>query len=937
MTFLQQVAGYIHEKELPLQHLTVVLPSERAGKYLSAALFEAYGRPVFSPEIITMDRWIRKHCPYTVIDKTRALLQLFRIQYNDAVSEEDRSFEAFMSWGTMLLSDFDEIDRYLVASDKIFRNLRDIREIEQWSFGEEELTESQKRFLEFWERLPRYYEELNKALLATDSCYAGRAFRYVAEHPDALFAQDKERIFLFAGFNALSAAEKSIIRQLDQMGRAHVLINADQWYLQDNQHEAGRFLRELSTLLDGKRLEFVSDELRTRPMKVEIIECAQNTGQVKAASTLLADFDENRLNNTLLLLADESLIDSVIRNLPKSIGKANITLGLPIRNTSVRTWVDLLFSVQENKRRFRTGAIYFSDLQHFWSHPLVLAALDKEEQKLVGQEERRIISRNRIFLNASRLEIGPLAQSLLNELVVDWESDWLLAIRQVRKLNRMLFAQLDSTYALEKAALQGFDAALVEFENIALEGLPEMSMRSFRQLFQQHWSMKSIAYHGNPTEGLQIMGLLETRALDFKNIICIGMNEGQLPPTNPIQTVIPMDLRKAFGLPSPREKQGLFAHHFYRLMHQCEELYVTYYSADELIGNNEPSRYLLQLELELARANPQVNVSKRVYALEESRTSWERHIVKTPEILQRIDELLAGSASASMWKKYLTCPLDFYFRYVMEFGEEDSVEEEIENSTFGTFIHDTLEELYTPFARVDANGEERKPPPPPLRSTDIERMLKDFRLVLEQQFMRHFNGDKEAFTKGKNLLSYQMAIELTERFLRSELNFLALQTEPVYIEALEQEYESMIEVEVNGQVKKVHLRGFIDRIDRIGDKVRIIDYKSGKVQATDVEFRLKDTDVESIVESLASRKHLLQLIQYAWLYREKHGIVPESSIISFISGGNQPFTLDTRQVPLEEVVNDYPQYIAQILKELYDPEIPFVHTEQQFSYCQYCE
>jgi hypothetical protein len=203
--------------------------------------------------------------------------------------------------------------------------------------------------------------------------------------------------------------------------------------------------------------------------------------------------------------------------------------------------------------------------------------------------------------------------------------------------------------------------------------------------------------------------------------------------------------------------------------------------------------------------------------------------------------------------------------------------------------------------------------------------------------MEHFNNDADSFMKGKNLLSYKMAIELTERFLKSEVKFLSQQTEPVFIEALEQEYESTIEIEVNGTKKNIKLRGIIDRIDRVGDKVRIIDYKSGRVQENDTKFRVKDCDEETIVASLAGRKHILQLIQYAFLYHQKYQEIPESGIISFISGDNMPFILDTQKVELEEVIKNYPLYIGRVLGEMYDDSIPFKHNSTQFvSYCQYC-
>lgn len=939
--FVDQIAKYIVENKLDLDHLTIVLPSERMKKYLSAALFKQFQKPIFSPEIVTIDRWVKSHSQLAVIDKTRALIKLFGIQLKTAKEEKDKEFDEFLAWGAMLLSDFNEIDRYLLDAEQVFKNLADIKEIENWSFNNEKLTEAQKRFMEFWDRLPGYYKELKKNLTENKQCNPGAAFRDVVENIDVFFKKDKERRFLFAGFNAVSKAELSLMKQLNQMGRGHVIINADTYYYNNKRHEAGMFLRDVAKELSIKDLGFIDDKISKKPLEVEMVACAQNTGQVKAAASYLESLTKEELNETLLLLADETLITSMLKNLPKKIGKANITLGLPIRNTSIRTWVDLLFSIQENKTRFKTDAIYYIDLQNLWSHPLVLAMLDKNELHLIQKIEKDIHKYNRIFINANNLDVGVKMKAIFEIILEPWNGKWDKVISVIRQLNREIYKKVEKENAFERAIVQCFDESLVDFENIVNEGMPTMSLRSFRHLFNQHWNTKSIAYHGNPLNGLQIMGLLETRGLDFKRIVCIGMNEGQLPPTNPIQTMIPMDLRKYLGLPTPREKQGIFAHHFYRLLHHCETLFVTYSTAEESIGITEPSRYLLQIEKELSRIQDSVNVNRKIYTLEASQEKMLKEIAKTPEVIKRMDELFAKSTSASMLKKYLTCPLDFYFRYVMDFGEEDSVEEEIEHSTFGTFIHDTLEELYTPFARFTKEGVEVSPPPTNITSFDVEKMLETYKLVIHRYFMKHFNGNKDAFMKGKNFLSYKMALELTKRFLKSEIDFLSKQTEPIFIEALEREYNTEIEVNVSGENKKVKLRGFIDRIDRIGkDKVRIIDYKSGKVNDADVKmnFSKKKSEAELIQDSIEKNKHVLQLMQYAYMYYKEHGVFAESSIISFVSGKHQPFTLMSKDYKLDEVIKDFPNYIAQILEDIYNTDLPFEHEiKGQFSYCLYCD
>ena len=956
MKFIPKIAKFIHSEELDLSHLTIVLPSERAKKYLTSALFDVYQKPLISPQMITMDKWIKSYSPETVIDKTRALIRLYEIHQkevfkstSDSASYSDESFDEFIKWGDILLSDFNEIDRYLLDAKQVFKNLTDIKEIENWSFGEEKLTEAQVRFMEFWDRLPGYYYALNDVLSKNSTCYSGKSFKFLANNIDVVFKEDKNHRFIFAGFNALSKAELSIIRQLETMGRADVFIDADVFYLDNKSHEAGFFLRELQSELGQKNLNFVGNNLSKNKLNVDMIECAQNTGQVKVASTVLSELSEEELNNTLLLLADESLIASLMKNLPKSIGKANITLGLPIRNSLMKTWVELMFSVQENKKRFHTDAIYFNDLKDFSKHPFVLGMIDESEKQQLVELEQTIIKYNKIFISFEHLKIGETTKKLLSLLLHNWKIDsventWKEPMNLIREMNQLMYKNLGEELVFEKAILEGSDASLIDFQNGIEEGIPVMGLKSFKQLFNQHWGNKSIAYHGNPMEGLQIMGLLETRMLDFKKIICIGMNEGKMPPTNPIQTMIPMDLRAYLGLPTPREKQGLFAHHFYRLLHSCEDLTVTYTSALESIGSNEPSRYLMQLELELSRIHSNIAVKKSIYTLEGKQDTVSETIQKTPEIFQRMDDMLLKSSSASLFKTYLTCPLDFYYKRVMEFGEEKEVEEEVESNTFGTFIHNTLEILYTPFARFNEDGEKNTPPPPNITSYDVEKMLKEYELIIYQQFLNHFNNDKDAFLLGKNRLSFEMAKKLTENFLKSEIKFLSEQKELVFIESLESRFEEMIEIEVNGVQKKVNLMGFVDRIDRVGDKIRIIDYKSGKVESKDVSFftqYAKDTeeDIEGkIYKSLTERKHILQLTQYAYLYYKKYGVVPESSIISFISNNFKPFVLTAKKYDLKEFIKNYPEYLGEILTEMYNDEILLEHIDRGpfNTFCKYC-
>lgn len=938
MKFTDQIAQYIEEQKLDPRHLTIVLPSERAIKYISSSMFKRNNGPLFAPEMITIDRWVKRHSEKTVVDRTRLLVRLFAVQMENPADPKDASFDEFQTWGQILLSDFDEIDRYLLSPELVFRNLADIREIENWSFNSTDPTPAQKRFMDFWDRLPAYYKRLNEILEKEGVCYMGKAYRYLADNIDQVFQKDKERTFLFAGFNALSKAELSIMKQLHRMGKAHILIDADRFYLDDPVHEAGMFLRSFKKSLELKEVPFVKDQLRTDSKKINVVECVQQTGQVKTAATILGKMSAEELNETLVLLADEGLIVPLLKNIPASVEKANISLGLPLKNTAVRTWVELLFSIQENKQRFKTEAIYFQDLQKFWNHPFVNAILSDEERSKVLQLELKAVQQNKIFRNKESIKVSEILDQLLEKAVTSWSNDWSKAMSLIRSTVAFIYQHLSKEDEFNLALVEGFDKSIQDFDNIVQEGIPEMSLRSFKNLLQQHWINKSIAYHGNPIKGLQIMGLLETRLLDFKNIIVLGLNEGKMPPTNPIQTMIPMDLRSWLELPTPREKQGLFAHHFYRLLHHCEQMWVTFSSAKENIGSNEASRYLLQLELELQRINPNIHFHKMLYNIPEENVMVHKApiIHKTPEILAKMDSLFAKSVSASALNKYLKCPLDFYYRYILEFGEEDDFEEEVEMSTFGSFIHAVLEELYTPFARHDRSGNKKDPQPRAITSFDIDEMLKKYELMIRGQFMKRYNGDEKAFMSGKNLLSFKMALELTKRFLESEKEFLKKQSEPVFIEYLELEIQNSLKIPVNGVEKEIRLKGFIDRIDSVGGKIRIIDYKTGKVAADEVKVNLASADYLS---AFSKPKHGVQMTMYSYLYRSEFNFLPsEVALYSMIKLKDGIFSLNGGdKCTLEEITDSFPLFLESLLAEMYDVSIPFEHEKAWTSYCLYCE
>jgi RecB family exonuclease len=931
MKFLKQLAAHIKDKNYDLRSLSIILPSERATKYLAEALLAEYGKPIFSPEITTIDRWVKKHSK-PIIDNTRLLIRLFEM-YRETDEGRFETFEEFTTWGSMLLSDFDDIERYMLDYTQVFKNLKAIKELESWKIDEEKLSASQKKFMEFWERIPNYYDKLHQKISEKGFVTAGLAYRQLAENPEVLFKKNENQFFIFAGFNALSLAELTIIKKLIRRNRAEYIINADKYYLENPIHEAGAFLRKNIDFLEIKNPLFITDNLNNKELNIQVVECAQHTGQVKVAATELEKLSQDEVNETLVLLSDESLIGAMVKNIPASIGKANVTLGLPLSQTPIKSWVELIFDIQENKIRFKTEAFYFKDLQRSINNVLILSSLDAKEKNQLVKLEQETIRKNKIFQRVDSLNIGQKAEIMLQSLSINWKNDWKLAMSQIRKLNNILLESLSQNAEFERNIVLIFDDALLEFQQIIEEGIPEMNLRSFKSLFYQHWNGKNMAFHGNPTNGLQIMGLLETRLMDFERIFILGFNEGKLPGTNPVRTIIPMDLRYGLGLPSTRDKQGIFAHHFYRLLHHCKNAWITYTTAAEQIGSNESSRYLLQLKLELAKINQNVKISNQFYTVPfpEFNELPSNVVDKKPEIIARLDSFFERAISASALNKYLSCPLDFYYRYLVEFGEEKSVEEGVESNTFGSFIHKTLEVLFKPFAQRDEDGDYVTPSPPPISTSDIDKMLNDFNPILYSQFLEFFGGDESLFKNGKNLLSYEMAMEITKNVLIKEKEFISNTTELVYIEQVEAAMNTELEVNVNGELKRIKFKGYIDRIDRIGDKFRVIDYKSGKVKDEDVKFKVLE---EGLKQSFKKTKHALQLTLYCLFFKEKYNCFPDQAIIMSLVKSDKLFVLNYEE-EIEGMTLVFKDLVEELLNEIYNLDIHFEH-DSDAKYCGYC-
>jgi hypothetical protein len=936
-SFVVRTVDYMIQRNLVNENTVLVVPSERLIAYIQKTIFEAYHQPVFSPKMVTIDRWIQQLTPDPIIEKTHLLFELYEIFKKNPVETGVTGFDGFLTWGQTLVNDFEEIDRYLVNPEQLFKNLRDIREIENWSFNQEELSQGQLKFMAFWDKLKPYYFALEARLNEMQVTTKAKAYKLLSQRLDLVFNENEKLQIVFAGFNALSEAEIAIMSQLYKMGRGHLLIDSDQFYLSDPQHEAGVFHRTLLSRLEVKELPFVSNTLSTKSMHVQLIECAQFTSQAQAIGFELTKIPQDELQDTLVLLAQEQLISTMLEHIPAQIQRANITIGLPIQQTVLKSWIDLQFRIQESYVRRESRTIYYKDYVQFMHHPFLTKLLNEEELAALYAFEDTIIRFNWQFVDLSKFPTSSRLNKVYEYFFTPWKNDWRIALAKIQQMNQFLDLGFGEEAEMEQAVIRKYADVVLEFQSLLERAIPDFSISTFRNLFNQHWMNTSIAFYGNPLDGLQIMGLLETRGVDFKHIFVLGLNDGNMPPSNPIQTLIPMDLRRYFGLPTPREKQGLFAHHFYRLLHQCERLFVTYSSSSDGMLNSEPSRYIQQLRLELARVNPNIEIEHKYLEIGSKLVEIPEKIAKTDEHIEAIEQLIERGITFSQIDKFLKCSKDYMYIYLLGFKDDVELEEELESTTTGSILHHVMENMYRPYLSTTDHQQQITP--------DILRGLEDkIPLFLDAAFKEIYTDDVTAINSGTNHVFYVVAQDMIRNVLRKERELLENHPErPLQILDLEKELTAEISLNINGQKKTIRLKGIVDRIDQWGDEIRIIDYKTGSIDIGHNTLSNKLIDKNEIAEALldAKRKnkksHVIQLLLYSYLYYQNtQKFTRSSAIVSFTNSFHGPFYLAiNEEIPDQELLEITELFLETVISEMLDLDLPFEHNQNN-NFCKRC-
>ncbi|MBK7130476.1 MAG: PD-(D/E)XK nuclease family protein [Crocinitomicaceae bacterium] len=926
--------------EKSIDDISIILPGKRAAVYIQKYLAEHHTKPLFLPEILTIDEWITSYSEKRILSQHELMFSFFDVHKQLSPSTNE-SFNEFAKWATNLLADFDEVDRNLIDPKAIFRDLRNIKELEQWSFSDSELSKGQQQFMHLWDSLPKYYEKLHHTLNANGETTRGMVYRNLANEIDHINFHRK--YFLFAGFNALSASEEKIIRHLVKYQLAEFIPDVDEFYFLNEGHEAGYFYRKIYNSWNSKPT--LSSFFKDVPKEITVIESAQQTGQARIAGKILHSLSKiqgHDMSKTAIVLADESLLIPFLKYIPDELGNVNVTMGYPIKLTHFKSLLDQIFELQFSFSKFSNSKLYHRNLLRILDHAFIRAMIKKQEK--VQEIEEEIKAKNKVFIDW--IEVGQTLPELepLSNVFKYWSdcvNDGFKAMRELVSCLYHHFKKISSAH-LELEILYHFMVAVKKFEQIHVKYPHELDLKTFRKIMFQFWQQDSLSFLGNPIEGLQIMGILETRLIDFDTLIILGMNEGQMPQVGISNSMIPYDLRNFHGLPTEEERQAIYAHHFYRLLQRAKTVYMTYNSSADGIGNSEKSRYIEQMKNELITL-PGYMYHEYTYSSEDSGANINMpQYASVNSVHEKLDHYFTNKGlSPSALNKLISCPLDFYYRYILEMKEDSGVEENIESSTFGTKIHKVLENIFR--KHFLETGQ-------PLSAKILKDEKKNLSSYLWNEYVLE-NADEpgkvlfeaEELKYGQNKLSYEISLGFLERFIDRQIIEIEQSNDPIFIQHLEHHLETTIEIDTVLGKKSIRLIGNADRIDRINQTTRIIDYKSGKCDREKVNFPDNYLDQDQMFKLFegSKRSYARQLLMYAVLF-ENNGSVRtpfSAGIISMINLSSWlQFVKSTSAedgIISHEMLKLFKDELGRQIALLYDPNFIFSHHADS-AFCEHC-
>ncbi|MCX6251708.1 MAG: PD-(D/E)XK nuclease family protein [Bacteroidetes bacterium] len=947
--FLEQTADYIIEKfGENISGLCIVLPNRRGGLYLKKYLGKRLHKTFWSPAVYSIEDFIIQISGMGLEENIRVLFELYEV-HKVIEGPEAQPFDEFIGWGQQMLTDFNEIDSYLVDPQRLFQYLDEAKIISLWNPENKPLTDFEKKYLRFYNSIWTYYQQLTSRLRKEKKGYPGLIFREVAGNIESMTGGQKFERIIFAGFNALTAAEEKIIDTLVMAGKADLLWDADSYYLEGKQQEAGSFLRSWLNKWPQTRINWVENDLTTTRKNIHIIGVPFHIGQAKLTGKLLNDLlkSETPLSEIATVLMDEQLLIPLLTSLPGEVKELNITMGLPVNQTPLFTLFEDIFCMQENVARFaraRSGGksrFYFRDILKILQHPYVTRMANEFTGFFILKEFTESIRHgSRVFIDKDELlgqqtNLFSAGLSFLDPVFTLWKGpdDALVCLNQVIVgLRDAFIGKPKSQSHIEVEFLFAFSRITHQLSLLISEFGSVKQITTLHALFTRLAGFTTLPFYGEPLKGLQIMGMLETRTLDFDNIILLSANEDLLPGGKIASSFIPFDIRRDFKLPVHSQKNAIYGYHFYRLLQRAKNVYILYNSEADELGGGDKSRFIRQILSELPVKNPGINITEQLLStpLVAGQNYPPIAMEKTGGVYERLMAKATSGLSPTALNNYRQCHLKFYYAAIAGLEEQKDMEETIDPQILGQAVHDALHNLYKPYIGQSLTREM------------VIAMISLIDQETDKAFLKKYKGSDINY--GKNLLMVRVVRIMIRKFLDNEsatIEKLKKEGKTLTIAFLERFIDTMIQIPVKDGMLDIHLKGFMDRADRIADEWRIIDYKTGRVE----EKELKLSEWNNLADD-SGYSMTFQLLSYAYIFSDwvresisklRAGIIPlKKGSAGFqelrvpASGGEDPDGLIS-----QGSLKDFENILVNLLKEIFDPAKPFDQTSDR-KICENC-
>lgn len=950
-SFLKLVAADLYKHtEGNLAHTAVVFPNKRAGLFFNEYLAQESESPIWSPAYVSISELFRSLSPWEVGDPVKLVCELYKIFRRETQSTE--TLDDFYFWGEMLISDFDDADKNKVDTDELFSNLQDLRNImDDYTFIDDEQEEAirqffqnfsierrtalKERFISLWDVLGNIYKGFRESLASQNIAYEGMMYRHVIEHLDV----DKlpYEKYVFVGFNVLNKVEHTLFTQLKDAGKAVFYWDYDEFYMKENRqavtHEAGEFirrnLRDFPSPLSGELFKNLS-----KPKEVHYIASSTENAQARYLPQWIRNNLTTPEKETAIVLCNEALLQPVLHSLPAEVKHVNITMGFPLSQTPVYSFLIALLELHTHGFNFKSGRYTFQSVVTLLKHPYT--------RQLTGQAElleKELTRNNRFYPLPGELGKDEFLTRLFTPLSGNLNlcirlSETLQQVAGIYQANTSGTEDTDAFNQLYRESLFKAYTTINRFRTLIEEDELTVQSETFRRLLVKVLSATNIPFHGEPAIGMQVMGVLETRNLDFRHLVLLSVNEGQLPKSGGDSSFIPYNLRKAFGMTTIEHKIAVYAYYFYRLLQRAERITLMYNTSSDGLNRGEWSRFMLQFLIEW----PHPITRQFLEAGQSPQGTSPITVEKTPDVMRRMQSLFDVRAnpkakfSPSALNYYLDCPLKFYYRYVAGLSAPDEVSAEIDSATFGSIFHYAAEHIYkdlTTHGKV-INKEALET----LLRNEVK--LQDYVDTAFKKLFFNVPQNEKPEYNGVQLINSAVIARYLKQLLQNDLRYA-----PFTFIASEMEVDEPIDIQTPKGVIKSRIGGIIDRMDSKDGTLRIVDYKTGG-----------DADTPPHVESLfipdkKRSNYVFQTFLYAAIMCRKQPTMKIAPALLYIHrAATETYSLVIQmgepRKP-KEAVEDFSKYekeyrerLQGLLEEIFNPEKSFTQTEI-IEKCTYCD